>query len=87
MLVHGVARHVVSIKIGAKLVVGVHINFLLQLSANIFVSVIISKMFVKFVVCGGLSLCCSRLLFFFLSSLLFSLVHVVGLLKCLIGYS
>ena len=50
MLGHSVSRHVVGIQIGAQLVVSVHINFLLQLSANILVSIVISKMLVELVV-------------------------------------
>ena len=37
MLVHGVAWDMVSMKTGAQLVVGVHVDFLLQLTANIFI--------------------------------------------------
>ena len=63
MLIHGVAWNVVRMKASAQLVVGVHVDFLLQLSADIFILLGWAKMFVEFIVVAR------RLLLDFLSSL------------------
>ena len=50
MLIHGVAWNVVRMEACAQLVVGVHVDFLLQLSADIFVLLGWAKMLVEFIV-------------------------------------
>lgn len=42
VLVHGVTGQQVLVKTGAKLVVGVHVNFFLQLSSDIFIFIIVA---------------------------------------------
>ena len=53
VLLHSVPWHAVGVQVGAQLVVSVHVNLLLQLSADIFVSVIGSQMLVKLSVLGS----------------------------------
>ena len=83
MLVHGVAWDMVSVQTGAQLVIGVHIDFLLQLTADIFVLFGWAKMFVQFIVGHALFL-------LFLSSGLFghffSQVFVIYLISVFIEF-
>ena len=85
VLLHGVSWHVVGVQVGAQLVVSVHVNFLLQLSANIFVSVVSAKMLVELGILGSwFSLSGSRFFLFFLSWLLLNKVVLVSILSLLV---
>ena len=85
MLLHSVPRHVVGVQIGAQLVVGVHVNLLLQLSAHILVSVVSSQVLVELSVLGvWLCLGGARLSFLFLSHHLLGLVVLESLLSLLV---
>ena len=50
---HSVTWHSVHVQVGAQLVVSIHVNLLLQLSAHILVSVVSAKMFVELGVLRG----------------------------------
>ena len=87
VLCHCVPWHIVSIQVGAQLVVSVHIDFLLQLSANILVSIISSEMFVKFVVLSSwLSFCSSCFLLFVFSHHFFSLILLISHFSFLVEF-
>ena len=91
VLLHSIPWHGVYVQIGAQLVVSVHVNFLLQLSAHVLVSIVSSEVLVKFSV---LRLVFGRdsssfllfLLFHGLSGLLISLVLFVFLLSLLVEF-
>ena len=87
VLGHGVPWHIVGIQVCAQLIVSVHIDFLLQLSANILVSIISSEVLVEFVVCGGcFGFGGARFFFFFLSLHFFFLIFLVGNLSFLVEF-
>ena len=85
MLLHGISRHVIGVQIGAQLVVGVHVNLLLQLSAHILVSVVGAQVLVELGVLGvWLCLGGARLSLLFLSLHLLVLVVLECLLSLLV---